>query len=153
MSGLSKPITQADNSGEEFTIEMLAGDKTYGINFDRVQWDVSLDGYVIVELLLCDEKQFPRGITPYSSHPNRYFNQNSRKFISLWELASKLRAKLYLVNYSKKGTQYENEVLLMEVKSINSKENPPVNTTDKRMTRSEFSQWFRELNKRGDNST
>jgi hypothetical protein len=31
----------------------------------------------------------------------RYFRLNGRKFISLWRLANRLDAKLYLVNYSK----------------------------------------------------
>ena len=32
--------------------------ETYAINFDRIQWDSNYDGYIIVEFLLCDEKQF-----------------------------------------------------------------------------------------------
>ena len=145
----SKPLGFADTSGFEFVQEILKGDNTYAINFDRVQWDSNENGYVIVELLLCDEKQFSRGITPYSSHPNRYFHINSQKFISLWELAQKLEAKLYLVNYSKKGTEYEDQVLLMEVISVKPEKKPPVETVDTKFNREDFSKWFRDLNNRG----
>lgn len=145
----SKPLGSDDSSGFNFVKEMLKGDPTYGINFDRVQWDSDLGKYVIVELLLCDEKQFSRGITPYSSHPNRYFHLNSQKFISLWELSQALDAKLYLVNYSKKGTAFEDEVLLMEVIIVDEISSPKVQTRDTQLTRDEFSDWFRELNERG----
>ena len=70
----SKPLGYDDTSAFEFVKEILAGDPTYAINFDRIQWDSDYGGYVIVEFLLCDEKQFERGITPYTSHPNRYFD-------------------------------------------------------------------------------
>jgi len=146
----SKPLKHADTSAFEFVQEMLKGDPTCAINFDRIQWDSKGKRYIIVEFLLCDEKQFSRGITPYTSHPNRYFHKNAQKFISLWKLAKKLEAKLYLVNYAKAGTKYEDQVLLMEVINVNeSDEKEPVKTTDRKMTREEFSKWFRDLNSRG----
>ncbi len=40
------------------------------------------------------------------------------KFISLWKIAQELNALLYLVNYSKKDTEYEDEVLVMKVLSV-----------------------------------
>jgi hypothetical protein len=149
MRKTSKQLGIEDTSAFEFVKEMLQGDPTYGINFDRIQWDSSEQRYVIVEFLLCDEQQFSRGITPYTSHPNRYFQKNAQKFISLWKLAKKLEAKLYLVNYSKKGTTYENEVLLMKVLDVDRNKIPPVKTRDTKFTRKEFSKWFRELNARG----
>ena len=39
-----------DNSAFDFVKEMLKGDNTYAINFDRIQWDNSIDKYVIVEI-------------------------------------------------------------------------------------------------------
>ena len=102
-----------------------------------------------VELLFCDPKQFDRGITPHSSHPNKYFNKNSQKFISLWELANIIPAKLILVNYTAKDAKYADEVLVMNVISINKNDTPPVITEDKKFTRDEFSGWFRELNAKG----
>jgi hypothetical protein len=51
----SKALGIDDISGFDFTKEMLKGDYTYGINFDRVQWDAKHNKYIIVELLLCDD--------------------------------------------------------------------------------------------------
>ncbi|HNX38770.1 MAG TPA: hypothetical protein PKI15_10470, partial [Candidatus Cloacimonadota bacterium] len=38
--------------------------------------------------------------------------KNRMKFISLWKAAQKLEAKLFLVNYTKKGTTHEDKVLM-----------------------------------------
>ena len=151
----SKPLANNDQSGFDFAQEMLQGDVTYGINFDRVQWDSLHNKYVIIELLLCEESQV---VTPYTSHPNRYFfsnlkkgiKGNSQKFISLWELAHELKANLYLVNYAKKDSKYQDEVLLMWVKKVDKNNKTcPVRTQDMRLTRKEFSKRFREINQRG----
>lgn len=138
----SKPLSKGDDSGFEFAQEMLQGDVTYAINFDRIQFHPEL-GYIIFEYLLCDEKQT---VTPYSSHPNRYFHKNSRKFVSLFKISQDLNATLYLVNYAKKGTRHEDKILVMYVRSVNENNNPPVQTEDYRMTRLQFSEWFRQLN-------
>jgi len=145
----SKPLGIEDTSSFNFVKELLQGDDTYGINFDRVQWDSKEQCYVIIEFLLCDEKQFKYDVTPYTSHPNRYFNKNAQKFISLWNLAQELQANLYLVNYSKKGTEFEDQVLFMKVLNVVDRKWNPVETEDQKFTRAGFSEWFRELNKRG----
>lgn len=140
----SKSLGQDDSSGFEFAQEMLQGDATYAINFDRVQKHPK-HGYIIFEYLRCHESQ---SVTPYTSHPNRYFFQNKFKFISLFQIAKDLGATLYLVNYAKKGTQHENLIKVMKV--INVDENnrtSPVITKDYNTTRAEFSKFFRELNK------
>lgn len=146
----SKPLSGDDESGALFVREMLQGDPTYGVNFDRVQWDTDRGKYVVVELLLCDEKQFSRGITPFTSHPNRYFNLNGQKFMSLWKLSQAMNADLYLVNYSKAGTQYADQVLVMEVTNVDPSATVKVETKDEqKLTREQFSQWFRAMNRRG----
>lgn len=143
MSG-SKALSQDDSSGFAFAQEMLAGDPTYAINFDRIQKHPER-GYIIYEYLLCEESQT---VNPHTSHPNRYFNKNSQKFISLNNIAKDLDAELYLVNYAKKGTKHEDKIKLMKVNSVNpSNTSNPVDTTDENMTRAEFSERFRELNK------
>ncbi|NQY42934.1 MAG: hypothetical protein HRT87_06315 [Legionellales bacterium] len=151
----SKSLGKNDQSGFDFVQEMLQGDETYGINFDRVQWDSKNNKYIIVELLLCEEEQI---VTPYTSHPNRYFfsnysrgiKGNAQKFISLWQLSEELKANLYLVNYAKKGTKHEDQVLLMWVKNVDKNNKKcPVSTVDKKLTRKEFSKKFREMNRRG----
>ena len=65
----SKSLGQDDSSGFEFAQEMLRGDVTYAINFDRVQKHPKY-GYIIFEYLRCHEDQV---VTPHTSHPNRYF--------------------------------------------------------------------------------
>ncbi len=145
----SKPLSHGDDSATEFVIEMLKGDSTFAVNFDRIQWDNKNNCYVIIEYLLCDESQFTRGITPHISHPNRYFHKNAQKFISLWQIASDLHAILFLVNYSKKGTKFDNQVLLMKVEEVNAESQNPVKTLDSKITRDQYSAWFRELNLRG----
>ena len=143
MSG-SKALSQDDSSGFAFAQEMLDGDPTYAINFDRIQKHPE-KGYIIFEYLLCEESQ---SVNPHTSHPNRYFNKNAQKFISLSNIARDLNAELYLVNYAKKLTKHENKIKLMKVNSVNpNNTNNPVDTTDWTMTRAEFSEGFRKLNK------
>lgn len=149
ISNKSKPLSGSDESGSEFTREMLQGDPTYGINFDRIQWDSKDKCWILIENLRCHENQFSKGITPFSSHPNRYFWKNSMKFIRLWELTLELKGKLFLVNYSKLGTEFGDEVLLMEVKNVNRTAWPFVDTIDTKLSRDQYSKWFREMNERG----
>ena len=137
----SKPLGIEDESGFSFVKEVLQGDNTCAINFDRLQKHPQR-GYIIFELLLCEEHQT---VSPFSSHPNRYWNKNARKFISLYEVSKDLNATLYLVNYAKKGTQHEDEVLVIKVLEVDVKLGI-TKEQKKPMTRSEFGEWFRILN-------
>ncbi|WP_423060055.1 hypothetical protein PY144_27215 (plasmid) [Bacillus cereus] len=136
----SKALGIDDTSGFAFAKEMLGGDVTAAINFDRIQKVSATGEYIIFEYLLCEEHQW---VNPYTSHPRRYWHKNSRKFLSLCEIASDLEATLYLVNYAKKGTKHEDKVLVMEVVSATAE---GIETKDTELTREEFSQWFRNLN-------
>jgi hypothetical protein len=138
----SKALGHDDSSGFEFAQEMLAGDITAAINFDRIQKHPK-KGYIIFEYLLCEEAQT---VTPYTSHPNRYWHKNSRKFIALWNVAKDLDAKLILVNYAKKGTKNEDKVKVIVVKDIDEKEGL-TKYKEYKWTRKQFSDWFRKLNK------
>ena len=138
---VSKALGNSDDSGFEFAKEMLDGDVTAAINFDRLQKHPK-DGYIIFEYLLCEEAQT---VTPYTSHPKRYWGKNKRKFLSLWRVAIELNATLYLVNYAKRGTKSENEILLIKVKEMD--ENGIKNEDVSKMTREEFKSFFRKLNK------
>lgn len=143
MSG-SKALAQDDSSGFAFAQEMLNGEPTYAINFDRIQKHPTR-GYIILEYLLCDENQ---KVNPHTSHPNRYFTKNSQKFISLNEIAKALDAELYLVNYAKKDTEHEDKVLLMKVNDVNpNNAGNQVETEDTKFTRKDFGDWFRQLNR------
>ncbi len=159
----SKPLRGDDESGAQFAMEMLAGDKTYGINLDRLQWNVATKSWVVIELLKRDPKQ--PYVTPFTSHPNRYYDINPGKWIGLWRLKQALNARLYLVNYASQEDDCADEVLLMAVSNIDpeteliwktnrdgKKLRNVVQTQEKRMTRVEYSTWFRALNQRAKTS-
>ena len=136
----SKALGSDDISGFDFVKEILDGDSTFAINFDRLQKH-PIKGYIIFEFLLCEEKQ---RVNPHSSHPKRYWHLNSRKFISLHNVAKALNAELYLVNYAKRNSIHESKVRVIKVISMNKKgilEEEIWNTS-----RESFSKWFRKLN-------
>lgn len=141
----SKALGHDDESGFLFAKEMLAGDVTAAVNFDRFMRHPD-EGFIIMEYLLCEEEQMElHNTTPHTSHPNRYWHKNRRKFLSLWRAALDLRGTLYLVNYAKKGTRYEDQILLIKVKSMS--ENGIYDDECTKFTRSGFQDWFRKLNR------
>lgn len=141
MSNESKPLGHDDESGFGFVKELLKGDPTFAINFDRLQKHPER-GYIIFEFLLTDESQV---VTPQTSHPNKYWHKNSRKFIALWAATTALRATLYLVNYAKPGTRHADKVTAIKVLEIDDQTG--ITKENKRnFTREEFGIWFRELN-------
>ncbi len=142
MSG-SKQLSHDDESGFEFAKEMLDGNDTAAINFDRIQHH-PVKGYIIFEYLRCKESQ--EKVTPHSSHPRFYWDQNSQKFLKLWKITQDLNAKLYLVNYAKSGTPHDNEVLLFDVEEINEELEEKVKAELTPMDRSGFKKFFRTLN-------
>lgn len=136
----SKPLSHDDSSGFYFAQEMLAGDRTAGINFDRLQYHPQ-KGFIIFEYLLCEAQQT---VTPHTSHPSKYWHKNSRKFISLWMVAQKLDATLYLVNYAKQGTTHADKILVIRVDTLDEK--GIQEETLWKTSRANFQQWFRKLN-------
>lgn len=137
----SKSLGHDDESKIEFSKEMLAGEPTAIIHFDRIQKHPE-KGYIIFEYLLCDESQKMR---PYMSHPNQQWSKDAEKFLALWRVTCDFNATLYLVNYAKKGTRYEDEILLIKVLEMN--ENGITKEVSKRYTRSEFSNVFQRFNR------
>lgn len=95
----SKQLISNDTSGFEFAKEMLNGDVTAAINFDRIQKHPTR-GYIIFEYLLCNDTQ--KHVTPHSSHPKYYWDKNSREFLSLWEIAKDLKSNLIFSELCKK---------------------------------------------------
>lgn len=140
--GSSKSLGHADESGFVFAQEMLCGDPTAAINFDRIQRHPKR-GYIIFEYLLCEESQ-PH-VTPYTSHPKYYWQRNKQKFLALWQVTIDLKATLYLVNYAKKGTAHEDEILVIKVEDLN--ENGIIDQKIRKFNRKTFSNWFRNLNR------
>lgn len=139
-NSVSKKLGHDDESGFHFAQEMLGENTTAAVNFDRLQKHPEY-GYIIFEYLMCDESQ---NVTPYTSHPNRYWNKNRNKFLSLWRAKLDFRAKLYLVNYAKKGTRADDEILLIEVLDVN--ENGIIKEQKQKYTRQSFMDWFVKLN-------
>jgi len=130
-------------SSPEFAQEMLDGQDTAAINFDRLQYHPQA-GDILFEYLKCEEEQDKRGITPYTSHPNKYWYKDKRKFLALWRVAQDLPATLFLVNYAEAGTRHADEILLIRVKDVTA---DGLKGDNRRFTRSEFQAWFQELNK------
>lgn len=137
----SKKLDHDDESGFAFIKRALGGDATAAINFDRLQKHPKY-GYIIFELLKCGESQ---SVTPYTSHPNRYWNKNAAKFLALWRAKIQFHATLYLVNYADEGTPHENEVLVINVLAMD--EHGITNETVQKLTFDSFSTWFRRMNK------
>lgn len=141
MGNSSKPLSHDDESGFFFVREMLAGNPTYAINFDRLQKHPQR-GYIIFEFLLTDESQ---SVNPNTSHPNKYWHKNSRKFVALWQASRDLKATLFLVNYAKQGTKHQDKVTAIKVLDLD----PLTGITKEQrrdFTRLEFGEWFRRLN-------
>lgn len=136
----SKTLGHDDTSGFEFVKRTLGNNVTAAVNFDRLQKNPA-GGYIIFEFLKCEEGQT---VTPYTSHPNRYWNKNASKFLSLWRARQDFSATLYLVNYAEENTKHADEILLIEVKDMDEN-----GITDEIVTRyhfESFSKWFVEMN-------
>jgi hypothetical protein len=121
--------------------ETEQGDYTAAINFDRLQYHPK-KGYIIFEYLRTHERQ---SVSPWESHPKHYWKQNPMKFIALWRAALKLEARLYLVNYAVKDTEHEDKIKVIRVMDMDEK--GIIDERIKYMSRKEFSDWFRLLNK------
>lgn len=130
-----------EESGLEFSKEMLEGTPTATIPFDWIQKHPER-GYVIVKYLLCDEKKKE---APYTSHPNQLWDKYAKKFFALWRAKCDFDATLYLVNYAKKGSKHQDEILLIKVLDMN--ENGITKEMSWKYTRSEFSKEFQKFNR------
>ena len=130
-----------DLSGDMLSKDMLNGDMTAGINFDRIQKH-PIDGYIIFEYQKCDENQL---VNPHTSDPNRYWNKCHRKYFAIWEILKLIKGKLYIVNYADKDTKHARLIKLMEVKDMDYR---GINFSSVQyLDRDKFSLWFRKLNK------
>lgn len=138
---LSKPLGFDDESGFSFVKEILKGDPTCAVNFDRLQKH-PVRGYIIFEFLLCEETQV---VNPFTSHPSRYWNKNAQKFISLFNVSVDLKAVLYLVNYAKLGTKHEDKIKVIKVLEIDNQKGITKEEV-KEFNRKDFADWFRKLN-------
>lgn len=122
---------RADDSAFSISKACLSNDVTYGFNLDKLLYNDKTKEVYIFELLLCEEAQ---SVTPWTSHPNKYFNKNSMKFINLHKFSSELRSNLYLINYAKPETKAGNQILFMKVLTLDEKNiKLPLKTEDKKI--------------------
>lgn len=139
--GASKPLGKVDDSGAAFLIRSLGGDPGRNFDVDSIFYlrRDNKDSWIIFEFLKCDT--FP----VEKSHPNRYFDKNGRKFLSLWALCNSLRsqnmhADLYLINYDDACKNIKK----MKVLSMGKNR---VETQDEMMSFENWSNDFRKLNR------
>jgi hypothetical protein len=149
MSQDSKAIGKSDDDAKVLIIEALAGDHTYGFDIDSIYYIEAEQQWVVIEFLKCDHQS----VRPAKSHPRRYW-YNWRKFASLWRLAQRLNAELYLVNYEAEAHATAQGRAAREFAVIRVLEMTPTETGG--ITKEEievldfagFSRWFRSINNR-----
>ncbi|MGG6379159.1 hypothetical protein ACQ5T8_16960 [Vibrio cholerae] len=122
LENYSKELVSSDDSAAKLLIDLLDGQP--GRNFDVESiFSFKTDngwGWLIFEFLKKDNKH----LTIAQSHPNRYWNKNNRKFLSLWALTKSLKSAgfksaLWLINYDDER-EY---IKLMKVREINVETN------------------------------
>ena len=137
---MSKPLGHADTSAFEFHKEIFGDEPTPGINFNAL-YKHPTKGYYLFELLLCEESQT---VDPWTSHPNRYWNKNWRKFVSLFEATQKLEGRLILINYAKAGTKNADKVKIIQLLNC-SKEDGITEQKEFKMSREEFKAYYKDF--------
>jgi hypothetical protein len=128
----SKPISKGDDGAKDLIIESLEGKSTGGFDLDSVYCNNGK--YTVIEFLRCET------VRPFDSHPKRYWHLNSQKFKSLWEIALKLEADLFLVNYEDSREQFK----VIKVKALDK-----TGITEEEYVHWNFPQfkaWFQKLN-------
>jgi hypothetical protein len=128
----SKPISKGDDGAKDLIIESLEGKSTGGFDLDSVYCNNGK--YTVIEFLRCET------VRPFDSHPKRYWHLNSQKFKSLWEIALKLEADLFLVNYEDSREQFK----VIKVKALDNS-----GITEEEFKQWDFPQfkvWFQKLN-------
>lgn len=106
----SKTLKTTDDSSARLIKNILAGENGYGIDIEII-FKTNRLGWAIIEFLKCESKY----VTPTTSHPSRYWYKNWRKFVKLWEIANKISAKLFLVNYEELSSNKYGKFKIMEV--------------------------------------
>jgi hypothetical protein len=128
----SKPISKGDDGAKDLIIESLEGKSTGGFDLDSIYCNNGK--YTVIEFLKCET------VRPFDSHPKRYWHLNSQKFKSLWEIALKLEADLFLVNYEDSREQFK----VIKVKRLDQ-----TGITEEEFVQWNFLQfktWFQKLN-------
>lgn len=128
----SKPISKGDDGAKDLIIESLEGAQTGGFDLDSIYCNNGK--YTVIEFLKCET------VRPFESHPKRYWHLNSQKFKSLWAIASKLEADLFLVNYEDSREQFK----VIKVKALS--DNGITEEVSVNWNFLQFKAWFKKLN-------
>jgi len=128
----SKPIQKTDDSAKQLIIEALDGHQTGGFDLDSVY--LIKGTYYVLEFLKCDT------VRPFNSHPRRYWFKNKQKFLSLWDITTKLEGRLYLVNYEDSREQFK------VIRVLEMDESGIIKEKIKLWNFDEFKVWFQALN-------
>jgi hypothetical protein len=144
MSESSKPLGHADFSGFAMQQRALKGDNVYAINVDQIIWNKSVGEFYVFEYQKCEKTQT---VTPWTSHPNRYWAKCHRKYESLWRITQKLEGVLFVINYAEEGSPHDDKFRVIEVADISAAGIRDRSVTN--MTADIFSRWFRDMNGKG----
>ncbi len=112
---IPSPTDRVENTPFALTKYLLNKYVTYGFNIDQIIYNEKSQEIYLFEYLLCESSQT---VTPYESHPNRYFSNNSQKFITLFKFSSQFHLPLYLLNYAKPYTTHQDKILFMKVLNV-----------------------------------
>lgn len=133
-----------DNNGRKLIIPALKSLETHFFDFDLLH---SKNKFVI-EFLKNESHIKKRAgkqnwdLSNGATHPNRYWGNNKRKFITLWEATKILNSELYLVSYS----DDQDELLhLMKVDSIS--ENGIESDIGILLKYENFIEWLKQMDK------
>ncbi len=130
-----KVIEKVDDGGKALIKDLLGDNPTRGFDLDSVY--CINNQYYVIELLFCDVTKNP---WPRDSHPSRYFIDDKRKFLSLWEITKRLDGRLILINYEATHSEYK----LMEVSQCTE---VGIQTKDDLVVNKEgMIRWFQALN-------
>lgn len=142
----SKILQRNDWSLVAFMEEMLGNEENYALNFDRLSYDFSSDKFILMEFQKVSEEKIHNGVSPWESHPVRYWDRCWRKYVVLWKAVQRLQADFYIVNYCEPGLPCSNEIRVMQVFSLNRY--GIRKWSDWKTDRKNFSTFLREMNAR-----
>lgn len=137
----SKPLLKAESNDSKFVQEILKGDGLGSVSLSSI---MNVNGvYNIFEFQLVEEKPY---VNPHTAHVNSFWHKGKNKFISLKKIANALNGNLYLVHYAKEGRLHHDKVKVVKVKKI-QRDKGIVEEKQVIMTRTQFSRWYRYINK------
>ena len=151
-----KCLEKPDVSGWLFSKRIFGNDRIAGVNLDIISptySDITIykhptKGRFFFELLKCDASQI---VTPWTSHPNKYWNLPGRKnkFVALWNMIQDFKkdvnANLILINYADKDTEHEDKIGIIHVYTMDNNGIKDPLVADQ-WSFQEFKTWMRNLN-------